>query len=508
MLPAEKRHSCKRRALRLIGDWTERVQVDESGDDRSAVDDRSAGDDESEDAEWVTVERLASADPNERTRCAAVACLGRLAAVRVNSWERSVITAANKTKNPERDAAANAAVRRASTLVGLIAAGSSPERPEDVRRASAEALAASALLSRLPPAPGGQRRTKHPETNDVVYHDDPCAGPTLGEPVLRAWIVAFELLEDEDEDVRAIVGTAVSSRQNRSLGVPRDASTEECLRLAFAAVATRLARWPPYERYLLLTCVGPPLDADQLRQSIEDVGVVRRLFDREADNHHAESLLLAQLAARAITRTDAVRVRVLETELACALDGVEAATAALAGVGIGESPPGDSSSTRAGDSSTPIRWGGRDEPRGGVRALLPRRAGGVGAHHRADRVGMSRVLRGCGQEEGFRSRQGVGQDAENDRAGADGGGDVGQREARADRAQGLAGFGERRRVERGEGWGVRARWTVLPARVKTTQVEARTVYIDRSCVRVFLFYSPVLMTPPARAFRSGRWRAS
>ena len=137
VLPAEKRHSCKRRALRLIGDWTERVQVDESGDDRSAVDDRSAGDDESEDAEWVTVERLASADPNERTRCAAVACLGRLAAVRVNSWERSVITAANKTKNPGRDAAANAAVRRASTLVGLIAAGSSPERPEDVRRASA-----------------------------------------------------------------------------------------------------------------------------------------------------------------------------------------------------------------------------------------------------------------------------------------------------------------------------------------------------------------------------------
>ena len=210
-LPAERRHSCARRALRLVGDWTERA-VDESGDDRSAVGDVSAGDDESEDAEWATVERLASADPNERTRCAAVACLGRLAAVRVNSWERSVVTAANKTKNPGRDAAnataANAAVRRASTLVGLIAAGSSPERPEDVRRASATALAASALLSRLPPAPGGQSRTKDPETNEVKFHDDPSAGPTLGEPVLRAWIVAFELLEDEDEDVRAVVASA------------------------------------------------------------------------------------------------------------------------------------------------------------------------------------------------------------------------------------------------------------------------------------------------------------
>ena len=359
VLPAERRHGCARRALRLVGDWTERAgrAVDESGDDRSAGGDGSAGDDESEDAEWATVERLASADPNERTRCAAVACLGRLAAVRANSWERSVFVAGktrnDKTRNPGRDAAnaANAAVRRASTLVGLIAAGSSPERPEDVRRASATALASSALLSRLPPAPGGQSRTKHPETNDVVYHDDPSGGPALGEPVLRAWIVAFELLEDEDEDVRAVVATAVTSKRNR-LGVPRDASTEECLRLAFAAVATRLARWPPYERYLLSTCRGPPVDRDRLRESIEDVGVVRRLFDREADNHHAESLLLAQLAARAITRTDAVRVGVMEAELASALDGVEAATAALAGVS-GASPGVSGSSSR-----TTIRWEG------------------------------------------------------------------------------------------------------------------------------------------------------
>ena len=195
--------------------------------------------------------------------------------------------------------------------------------------------------------------------------------------MLNAWIVAFELLEDEDEDVRGIVASAVTSRRvwgNRASpsdspmgklgksGVSRDACTEECLRVAFAAVATRLARWPPYERYLLLTCLGPPVDRDRLRESIEDVGVVRRLFDREADNHHAESLLLAQLAARAIARTDAVRVRVLEAELASALERVEAATAALAGVS-GESPPGDSSSSGGPHESsfsrgTPIRWEG------------------------------------------------------------------------------------------------------------------------------------------------------
>ena len=179
-----------------------------------------------------------------------------------------------------------------ASLTGLIAAGASPERPADVRRAAASALAASTLLSRLPPA----------KVSDETVGEN--NAPTLGEPILRAWLAAFTMMEDEDEDVRDVASRAAT---RPDVGVPSDAQTEATLRVAFANVADRLARWPPFERFLFKTSSGPPVRASALRDAIAGVGVVRRLFDREADNHHAEALLLSQLAARALLRGGVAR---------------------------------------------------------------------------------------------------------------------------------------------------------------------------------------------------------
>jgi hypothetical protein len=234
VLPHESRHSCKRRALQLLGDWTE---FSHAGENSGGAMDRSHASEE-DDAEWSIVERLASSDPNERVRCAAVACLGKLAASRVALWERSTKSGA-KSDN-------------AASLVALIEAGCSPERPEDVRRAAAEALKSSTLLSALPQSPGGQKRTKDEDEGTIIYHDDPQTGPILGAPILSAWRSALELLEDEDEDVRSVASDAVTAVSG--LNIPRDVSTETCLRRAFKALAKRLARWPPYERWLL-TCM-------------------------------------------------------------------------------------------------------------------------------------------------------------------------------------------------------------------------------------------------------------
>ena len=308
VLPHESRHSCKRRALQLLGDWTE---FSSAGENSGGAMDRCAT--EEDDAEWSIVERLASSDPNERVRCAAVACLGKLAASRVALWERRTKSG---TKNDN-----------AASLVALIEAGCSPERPEDVRRAAAEALKSSTLLSALPQSPGGQKRTKDEDEGTIIYHDDPQTGPILGAPILSAWRSALELLEDEDEDVRSVASDAVTAVSG--LNIPRDVSTETCLRRAFKALAKRLARWPPYERWLLHSCAGKRVSKLELVSSIDDMCTVRRLFDREADNHHAEPLLLAQLAASAIARTDAIRVDVCSEELEAAIDAIESITDAL-----------------------------------------------------------------------------------------------------------------------------------------------------------------------------------
>ena len=331
VLPHESRHSCKRRALQLLGDWTEFSHAGENSSGGAM--DRSHASEE-DDAEWSIVERLASSDPNERVRCAAVACLGKLAASRVALWERG------RTKSgPKND--------NAASLVALIEAGCSPERPEDVRRAAAEALKSSTLLSALPQSPGGQKRTKDEDEGTIIYHDDPQSGPILGAPILSAWRSALELLEDEDEDVRSVASDAVTAVSG--LNIPRDVSTETCLRRAFKALAKRLARWPPYERWLLTSCAGKRVSKLELVKSIDDMCTVRRLFDREADNHHAEPLLLAQLAASVIARTDAIRVDVCSEELEVAIDAIESITDAL--VSSVETAPDETAGTHGGSNA-------------------------------------------------------------------------------------------------------------------------------------------------------------
>ena len=290
--------------LKILSDEVVR-EAAEGGDDESIADVEDAEDadvDESEDDEWRLVESIARRGAHERVRCAALACLGRLAAVRVARWE----AAAKATGGIPPPAVAS--------LTGLIAAGASPERPADVRRAAASALAASTLLSRLPPA----------KVSDETVGEN--NAPTLGEPILRAWLAAFTMMEDEDEDVRDVASRAAT---RADVGVPSDAQTEATLRVAFANVADRLARWPPFERFLFKTSSGPPVRASALRDAIAGVGVVRRLFDREADNHHAEALLLSQLAARALRRGGVARSSAAADAREAALRSAEEAAAAL-----------------------------------------------------------------------------------------------------------------------------------------------------------------------------------
>ena len=289
-LPAETRHSCARRALRLMEDWDAFADADDA---------------EADDAEWATVSKLASASANERVRCAALRCLGRAARRRAAKIDGTTRTSASSNPDPDPDRDRDRAVAEMSSLVALVRAGASPERPEDTRRAAASALASSGALERLPPP----FAAADPEAINP--------GPATGEACLAAWLAAFELMEDEDEDVREIAAAAAA----KAAGVASDTKTEEILRRSFRRVAARLARWPPYERYLA-RAAGAPVKAQTLVAAIAEMCVVRRLFDREADNHHAEALLVSQLAA------EAARGRPRREEIDDARGGTEPATEA------------------------------------------------------------------------------------------------------------------------------------------------------------------------------------
>jgi len=85
---------------------------------------------------------------------------------------------------------------------------------------------------------------------------------------------------------------------------------------------------------------GAPIKSAALREVIAGVDLVRRLFDREADNHHAEALLLSQLAAAALRRGGSTRRSTAEVALDASLGSAEEAAAALGATGARVSGPG------------------------------------------------------------------------------------------------------------------------------------------------------------------------
>jgi len=197
--------------------------------------------------EWRTMEAAVGLARDERQRAAALRCLGCAVG------------------------ASGGCDEAAAALLCHVGNASDYAATPEARQSAADALHASGLLLR----PGD-----------------------LG---LRAWLLCMRLLEDEEEEVRgcATVAATAALRACAPAGAGRPESLlEEAVAHAAAAHAGEAAM----HAWLLAASAGPP-PARALRARGD---LVRRLFDKEADNHHAEALRTAQLAAQQLRRLSAL----------------------------------------------------------------------------------------------------------------------------------------------------------------------------------------------------------
>jgi hypothetical protein len=106
---------------------------------------------------------------------------------------------------------------------------------------------------------------------------------------LRAWLLSVSLLQDEDPSVRSAAGVAVCAALHIS-----PSPTPALLSRALDCCSARFGACAGLHAWLLDATTG------RLELDLGDGegGLVRRLFDREVDNHHAEAMRTAQLAAR------------------------------------------------------------------------------------------------------------------------------------------------------------------------------------------------------------------
>jgi len=103
------------------------------------------------------------------------------------------------------------------------------------------------------------------------------------------------LIEDEDVDIREIASETASSAIE---SVRSGAQSEEVLRAIFQHVHTNFAQFEVAMAFMVDLTKGLSYTRSQFDRVLARSTNIRRLFDKEADNAHAEPLFLAQLAAK------------------------------------------------------------------------------------------------------------------------------------------------------------------------------------------------------------------
>jgi hypothetical protein len=261
LLPTEKRHACQRRALEALEQWTASdVFRDEDADTDVFEDDDLSPE------TWRVVLRLASAETNERVRCAATVLLGKLVGARlrrvffrrdVDEETTDVWANSHAARDSAADVDASSAERCVSSLVALVKAGSAPARPLDVRRAAARALANSEILAAFPAAEA---------SDETLLPTNAQALSPLCASCLVAWTAAFELMEDEDEQTRDVVAVACASAAR---GDP-NAHTEATLRVSFDVVARRFRNTAQFQNLVASLISGGFWDDEEKDGVFED----------------------------------------------------------------------------------------------------------------------------------------------------------------------------------------------------------------------------------------------
>jgi hypothetical protein len=93
---------------------------------------------------------------------------------------------------------------------------------------------------------------------------------------------------------------ASESASSAIQSVRSGAQSEQVLRAAFQHMHTHFGRFAAVNAYMVEMAKGPSYTRAQFDHVLAQSTNIRRLFDKEADNAHAEALFLAQLAAKQI----------------------------------------------------------------------------------------------------------------------------------------------------------------------------------------------------------------
>ncbi|XXG70625.1 hypothetical protein AAC387_Pa07g0062 [Persea americana] len=187
------------------------------------------------------------------------------------------------------------------SFVVLIKQNGAASESVNMRKAAAESMVASGLLEQailISPlvsnnkVPSDESHISNDE-NKKPHFENPKAINLYAFKILDLWFTCIKLLEDEDVELRQRLARDIQ-RCLDSVGTDKKSSVvpiqvEKVIELIFEFLSSIFGHWIEYFDFLARWVF-------EMASSVEVRGdLVRRVFDKEIDNHHEERLLICQI---------------------------------------------------------------------------------------------------------------------------------------------------------------------------------------------------------------------
>lgn len=298
ILASEKNHRCRYYILRILLVWN--LQQFEKYGHGKCTGTSYVGqmDFESLRQFWNELVSLYQQTRHEKTRETLVCCLGVCAKQLAILFTSSILSDEGTEKfsgcceiNPEETV--SYLYDCIVYFTNMIKQHSSSSEPPSMRKAAAESLIASGLLDQAGRI-GFLVLNKH-SSSDTSSFDKNEAVNFYAHRILDVWFTCIKLLEDEDDSIRLQLSSDVQkcftseSSKNSTSHESVPTQVDRVIRLCFDHLSSIFGHWIEYFNYLAQWV----LHAGSYVASQGDL--VRRVFDKEIDNHYEEKLLVSQI---------------------------------------------------------------------------------------------------------------------------------------------------------------------------------------------------------------------
>ncbi|KAG0575047.1 hypothetical protein KC19_VG313400 [Ceratodon purpureus] len=243
---------------------------------------------------WDRVLHIYKTSKHAKTKEVAMKCMGACLSQMLGYLCQGSEGDADSKNTADRSSRPEPVRKAVDEWICLVNKHSAASESVNFRRATAEAIVASRLLDQVPLVASKLAKDSKEGGRELEFAE------WYGRSLLQVWCVCVKLLEDEDPDLRQSLALSLLDVLALSWGTDGNAhfnaavpsQVERVVQLAFQCLSSHFGSWHVYWE-MLAEWVWGSEDIDALL--VNDVDLVRRLFDKEIDNHHEEELVFVQL---------------------------------------------------------------------------------------------------------------------------------------------------------------------------------------------------------------------